>query len=121
MDIYDDLKDYEIVPFCPEKFMGVPRKKISVHKRLDGETRVIREDGTDVTEALNEEIDKFLVSVKGFDKIILKSKSPSCGYKTTPVSYEEEMRLGNGLFVERLLEVYDASIICDETNYLNTL
>ena len=117
MDIYDDLDDYEIVPFCPEKFMGVPRKKISLHKGLDNAVHLIREDGLDVTQELSEEIDGFLAYAKGFDKIILKSKSPSCGYKTTPVIDEEKISLGHGLFVQKLLEVYDESIFFDEKNY----
>ncbi len=116
MDIYDDLDGYEIIPFCPEKFMGVPRPKISLEVKAD-KIYVIREDGLDATEALEEEIDSFLATCPPLDKIILKSKSPSCGYGTTPVKYEDETKTENGLFVHKLLEIYDESIFFDENNY----
>ncbi len=116
MDIYDDLQEFEIIPFCPEKFMGVPRPKISLEVK-EGKIHVIREDGLDATEALEKEIDDFLAACPSLDKIILKSKSPSCGYQTTPVRYGEQIRMENGLFVHKLLEIYDESIFFDETNY----
>jgi len=49
MDILEDLKEYEVVSFCPEKFMGTPRKKISL-KMIEEKITVIREDGADTTD-----------------------------------------------------------------------
>lgn len=116
MDILEDLKDYEVVSFCPEKFMGTPRKKISL-AMVDKKLNVMREDGLNLTKELSDEIDKFIASYEGFDKIILKSKSPSCGFKTTPVLHEDQMKIQNGLLTHKLLEIYDESIFFDEINY----
>ncbi len=116
MDIYDDLKGYEIIPVCPERFMGVPRPKISL-ENSEGKLQVIREDGLNITEVLEEEIDEFIASCPKLDKIILKSKSPSCGFKTTPVQYADSIKIENGLLVHKLLQIYDASIFFDENTY----
>ncbi len=116
MDILEDLKEYDVVSFCPEKFMGIPRKKISLEV-IDKNISVVREDGVDVTSELSNEIDRFIALAPNFDKIILKSKSPSCGFKTTPVLRGDQLKIENGLFVHKLLEIYDESIFFDETNY----
>ncbi len=116
MDILEDLKEYEVTSFCPEKFMGIPRKKISL-EMTEEKISVIREDGVDITDELSREIDAFIASAPRFDKIILKSKSPSCGFKTTPVMHKEQLKIENGLFVHKLLGIYDESIFFDETNY----
>ena len=116
MDIYDDLDEYEIIPVCPERFMGIPRPKISL-KHTSGKLQVIREDGLDVTEALEQEIDMLIASFPKLDKIILKSKSPSCGFKSSPVDHDGHIAIENGLLVHKLLEIYDESIFFDENNY----
>ncbi len=116
MDILEDLKEYEVISFCPEKFMGTPRKKISL-KMLEENISVIREDGEDVTDDLSNEIDRFIAQAPRFDKIILKSKSPSCGFKTTPVLHSEQLKIENGLLTHKLLKIYDESIFFDENNY----
>jgi len=116
MNIADDLKDYEIISFCPEKFMGVPRKKISL-EMINENINVVCEDGMNLTKVLSTEIDDFMNACESFDKIILKSKSPSCGFKTTPILDEGEIKIANGLLVHKLLEVYDEAIFFDETNY----
>jgi uncharacterized protein YbbK (DUF523 family) len=120
MDIYDDLEGYEIIPVCPERFMGIPRPKIFLCSE-GGKLSVIREDGMDVTQVLEEEIDEFIASCPRLDKIILKSKSPSCGFKTTPVRHGNELKSENGLLVHKLLEIYDESIFFDEINYKKEL
>ena len=119
MDIYDDLEDYEIIPVCPERFMGIPRPKISL-TNTEGKLQVIREDGLDVSEALEQEIEMLIASFPRLDKIILKAKSPSCGFKTTPVNHDGQTLMQNGLLVHKLLEIYDESIFFDETNYNTT-
>ena len=51
--------------------------------------------------------------------IILKSKSPSCGIKTTPIlnSKKEVTSYGNGIATRVFLEFFDEKIICSELSF----
>ena len=92
--------EYEIIPFCPEApLFGTPRERINV-VALDGKERIITDEtNVDVTERLEMEIEGFLEQNPNFERIILKSKSPSCGYHTTPVLNEkkEKIAMGSGI------------------------
>ncbi|MBU1217072.1 DUF523 domain-containing protein [bacterium] len=94
------FSDYEIIPFCPEApLFGTPRERIDVVD-VNGENRIITyETNKDVTELLREEIAAFIRANPNADRIVLKSKSPSCGYGTTPVLNEkkEPQKMGNGI------------------------
>ena len=73
-EVIKDLKDYEIIPFCPEApIFGTPRERINV-VNIDGENRIITEDTSiDVTEALSVEINSFINKNPDVNKIVLKS------------------------------------------------
>ena len=92
--------EYEIIPFCPEApLFGTPRERINVVD-VNGKQRIVTDEtNVDVTLRLEEEIEHFLEQNPKFDRIVLKSKSPSCGYKTTPVlnNKKEQLYLGNGI------------------------
>ena len=83
--VTQSYKDYEIIPFCPEApIFGTPRERISVVK-IDGQNRIITDEtNKDVTQQLQDEINSFVAQHPQVDAILLKSKSPSCGYATTP-------------------------------------
>ncbi|WP_297484149.1 DUF523 domain-containing protein [Sulfurimonas sp.] len=92
--------EYEIIPFCPEApLFGTPRERINVVEKGDKLRIITDETDVDVTLRLEEEIEGFLEKHPAFDRIVLKSKSPSCGYKTTPVLNEakEQLYLGSGI------------------------
>jgi uncharacterized protein YbbK (DUF523 family) len=94
------FSDYEIIPFCPEApLFGTPRERIDVVE-VEGEKRIFtHETNRDVTELLEAEIAAFIALHPNADRIVLKSKSPSCGYGTTPVVNEkkEPKKMGNGI------------------------
>ncbi|QSZ42747.1 DUF523 domain-containing protein [Sulfurimonas aquatica] len=98
--VIDAFKDYEIVPFCPEApLFGTPRERISVVE-VDGQNRIVTDSTQkDVTSLLEDEINSFMQLHKNIDRIILKSKSPSCGYETTPILNDknETLKLGSGI------------------------
>ncbi len=79
----------EIVPFCPEVAIGlsVPRAKIQVVKRKDEQTRVLGVENhrLDVTEPLKSYAETFLQQYPDIRYFIVKSKSPSCGFQSTPL------------------------------------
>ena len=112
-------RDWEIVSFCPEApVLGTPRERISVIFE-NKEHRVIGdESGRDVTEILRTETQKLIDAHPDLDKIVLKSKSPSCGIGTTPIlkSNRELLCYDNGVAAEMLLEYFSEIDIVDENN-----
>ncbi len=115
--ILEKYKDYEIIPFCPEApLFGTPRQRISVVQK-DGEKRIITEEtNEDVTQMLTDEIHSFINLHQNVDAIVLKSKSPSCGYKTTPIlnDAKEIVKYENGIATDIFLEKYPNVTIVDE-------
>ncbi len=107
------FEDYEIIPFCPEApVLGTPRERISVIRMANNALHVKGdESGRDVTQHLTFEVLRFLKAHPDIDHAVLKSKSPSCGFGTTPIlnSNKEHIALGNGiaaqLFHERGIRI----------------
>ncbi len=116
-EIAEKYKDYEIIPFCPEApIFGTPRQRISV-VQINGQNRIITDEThEDVTEQLQDEINSFILEHQEVGAIVLKSKSPSCGYGTTPILNEnrEQIELGNGCAVDMFLKKYQKITIIDE-------
>ena len=117
--IKEAYKEYEIIPFCPEApLFGTPREKISVVD-IRGEERVLQEKThADVTQLLEKEIHTFIDKHPQVDAIVLKSKSPSCGYKTTPILDENSklLRYGDGLAAKIFQTRYKHTPIKDENS-----
>ena len=113
------FKDYEIIPFCPEApLFGTPRERINV-VNVDGKNRIITDEtNKDVTKLLEDEINSFIKLHPKADKIMLKSKSPSCGLGTTPILNEQKVQksLGNGIAGDIFLKEYKGIKIEDEYN-----
>jgi uncharacterized protein YbbK (DUF523 family) len=120
-EIVDAFKDYEIIPFCPEApIFGTPRERISVIN-IDGNNRIITDETKkDVTQLLEDEIYSFIEKYPDADKIVLKSKSPSCGFGTTPILNEQRdiLNYSNGIAAEIFQKNYPNTTIEDENTYL---
>ena len=118
--VIEAYKDYEIIPFCPEApLFGTPRERINVIE-INGENRIITDStNKDVTQKLHNEIESFCLKHPHVDAIVLKSKSPSCGYKTTPILDEskEVKYIGSGIAAEILKDRYEDVLINDENSY----
>ena len=116
--VVEAFKEYEIIPFCPEApLFGTPRERISVIE-VNGEEKIITDvRKKDVTRLLQKEIETFLEKNSSVDTVVLKSKSPSCGYKTTPVLNEkgEILRYGNGIAAGIFSKQFKNLTIVDET------
>ncbi|WP_304545636.1 DUF523 domain-containing protein [Sulfurimonas microaerophilic] len=121
---YDELleyfKEYEIIPFCPEApLFGTPRERINV-MLIDGKKRIVTDEtNKDVTQLLEDEILSFIEKNQDADAIVLKSKSPSCGYKTTPVldQKKEILKYENGIAADLFQSHYKALKIKDELTF----
>jgi len=118
--VIEALSEYEIIPFCPEApLFGTPRERINVLE-IDGNNRIITNDSNrDVTKELEDEIDSFIKLHPSADRIILKSKSPSCGFGTTPIlsTQKDIIKYGNGIAVGIFLKSYKNTQIEDENSY----
>ena len=118
--ILEAYKEYEIIPFCPEApLFGTPRERISVVE-VDGENRIITDVTTvDVTERLKNEIDSFCKKHPNTDSIVLKSKSPSCGYGTTPILNQkgDKIGVGSGIAATIFNNFYKSISIKDESDF----
>ncbi len=73
------LKDYEVIPICPEIMGGLPTPRIA-SERL--ENKVLTKDGRDVTEQYVKGANECVFLARKYDvkKALLKLRSPSCGY-----------------------------------------
>jgi uncharacterized protein YbbK (DUF523 family) len=101
LHVSEYYKDYEIVAFCPEEpILGTPRERISVIKMADKSLHVKSDESNrDITNHLKFEVLDFLKEHNDIKEAVLKSKSPSCGFGTTPILNEqrEQIALGNGI------------------------
>lgn len=118
-DVMEALKEYEVIPFCPEDpVLGTPRERISVIK-VDGDYKVMTDNSQiEVTTALKLQTQKMIENHPDADIIILKSKSPSCGLGTTPIlnREREEIKKGNGIAAELLSQQYPGKVF-DENSF----
>ncbi|SFV60900.1 COG1683: Uncharacterized conserved protein / FIG143828: Hypothetical protein YbgA [hydrothermal vent metagenome] len=118
--VKEAFKGYEIIPFCPEApLFGTPRERINV-VAVNGEQRIITDEtNVDVTQMLGEEIEQFCKEHPHTDAIVLKSKSPSCGYHTTPVLNEKKERVAicSGIAATIIEQKYPAVKIESELDF----
>ena len=118
-ELVEALKEYEIIPFCPEDpVMGTPRERISVVE-IDGVNKVIVDNSkVEVTTALKLQTEMMMANHADADIIVLKSKSPSCGLGTTPILNKngEEIKRGNGLAAQLFSEKF-AGKVFDENSF----
>ncbi|MFA6138544.1 MAG: DUF523 domain-containing protein [Sulfurimonas sp.] len=121
-EVIEAFCEYEIIPFCPEApLFGTPRERISVI-RINGENAIVTDEThEDVTETLKNEINTFTEKNPHADAIILKSKSPSCGFGTTPILNEQKelIEYGDGIAAQILSNLFPLTKIVDEIEVIN--
>ena len=104
IDIDEFLKDYDVIPICPEIMGGLPTPRIPAEILDD---RVITKDGKDVTEQFIKGANEVLFLAKKYNikKALLKLKSPSCGYgKIYNGTFTNTLINKNGITAELLKE-----------------
>jgi len=122
----EKLKPYvDFVPVCPEVEigLGVPRDPIRI-VLVNGEKRLLQPaTGLDFTEKMKRFAETFLDSLKAVDGFILKSGSPSSGFKNVKVypSIEKVASISKapGFFGEAVLQKFPSLAIEDERRLLN--
>ena len=107
------------IPVCPEVLGGLPTPRSPSERRGD---RVINSAGEDVTSAFEKGAEEALRICRehGCACAILKSKSPSCGYRVIHNGrFDGGLTEGNGILVDMLLK---AGIpVMTEQDFLNTV
>ena len=98
------LLDKEYVTICPEVIGGLPTPRIPSERKGN---KVINKIGEDVTinffDGAQKEIEKLLK--ESINIIIVKEKSPSCGYKQIyDGTFTNTLTEGNGVFVDLALQ-----------------
>lgn len=98
------LLDKEYVTICPEVIGGLPTPRVPSERK---DNKVINKIGEDVTinffDGAQKEIEKLLK--ENINIIIVKEKSPSCGYKQIyDGTFTNTLTEGNGVFVDFALQ-----------------
>lgn len=111
--VLEYIKDYEVIPVCPEIMGGLPTPR-SASERIGD--KVISNQGIDVTNEYTKGALETLKLAKLFNvkKALLKAKSPSCGKgKIYDGTFSGVLVNGNGLTSE-LLESNGISVITEQ-------
>ena len=98
--VIDYLKDKEYILICPEVQGGLPTPRIP-SEIVNG--KVINKENEDVTKQFVDGAYKALAMLKenNIETVILKAKSPSCGYKQIyDGTFSGKIIEGNGVFAE---------------------
>jgi len=126
-EFVEKLKPYvNFIPVCPEVGigLGVPRDPIRI-VLVNGEKRLLQPaTGLDFTAKMAKFSESFLGSLDAVDGFILKSGSPSSGFKNVKVypSIEKVSSIGKspGFFGEAVLQKFPNLAIEDERRLLNS-
>ena len=122
----EKLKPYvDFVPVCPEVELGlgVPRDPVRI-VLVNGENRLLQSStGLDFTEKMKNFAGTFLESLNEVDGFILKSGSPSSGFKNVKIYPKIEksssIARGPGFFGKAVLDRFPYLAIEDERRLLN--
>lgn len=97
-------KNHTLIPICPESLGGLEIPRLPSEIVND---KVLRKDGLDLSaNFISGAMKAYETADKSeIDFAILKSKSPSCGYKEIyDGSFSGKLKDGNGIFTEILLK-----------------
>jgi uncharacterized protein YbbK (DUF523 family) len=104
----------EAIPLCPEVMggRGIPRESVEItggsgEQVLTGSARVVDKKGGDHTGEILLGVGEFVGAAKtmGVTKVILKTKSPACGYKKIyDGTFSGRMTDGNGVLSAALIK-----------------
>lgn len=109
-EIIEFLKDYEIIPVCPEILGGLPTPRTPSEIIKD---RIKTQNNVDVTNEYKKGAEETLKIAKllGIKKALLKAKSPSCGNgKIYDGTFTKTLIDGDGI-TTKLLKENDIEVI----------
>lgn len=121
----------DVVAFCPEVSigLGVPRAKIQLVKKNSEQIHVLGVENhrLDVTDLLKSYAETFLQQYPEIKNYIVKSKSPSCGFQSSPLfelagqknNDYQQIAFSSGVFVQSLLALRPELQIIEESLLTN--
>lgn len=120
--LLSDLRNFEVIGFCPELEigLGVPRNPIVLVKRGKKIFAIDRENGVDFTERLLSVSRAFCEKNRKIHGFILKSKSPSCAISDARIlvssngPYESQ---GMGVFAREAKRRFPFIPVIDENGF----
>ena len=119
---YFDPANFHLVPICPEVEMGLPVPRPPIEIINDGTIKLVQVN--DHTIDLTNQMQKWFLTkyqyIAKYSGFILKSKSPSCGIQTTPIYFDKQIEITDGLFVKLLKKDKPAVSLIDENEINNT-
>ncbi|NPA27904.1 MAG: DUF523 domain-containing protein [Epsilonproteobacteria bacterium] len=110
------LKEYELIPFCPEDFcFGTPRPTMDLVKNNNEIKAISNLTGANLTPPIKEYANAFFDTHKDIKLFIGKDRSPSCGVRSAKL-YNKDKELINsnssGLMakeaIKRGIKAFDA-------------
>lgn len=111
------IEKYELIPFCPECYGGLPTPRDPAEiQKFDNTLKVITNKGNDVTKEYISGANSALKLCEklGIKVAVLKAKSPSCGRdKIYDGTFSSNLKNGNGVTSDILLK--NGIIVYNET------
>lgn len=111
----DELSEkYELIPYCPEIYGGLPTPRTPSERVGD---RVVMRDGSDVTENYRRGALGAVALCRslGCRLALLKARSPSCGVgEIYDGSFGAKLTVGNGVTAEHLIDA-GVSVFTEES------
>jgi uncharacterized protein YbgA (DUF1722 family)/uncharacterized protein YbbK (DUF523 family) len=111
----------DLIPVCPEMGMGlgVPRDPVRVVSMKNDERRLVAPNtGIDLTERSQRYCSMFLMGLDQIDGFLMKSRSPSCGLRDTPIYPTERCGTprtkGAGFLGEAILGMFKEAAVEDD-------
>ena len=101
-ELVELLKNHDVIKICPEVASGfsIPRKPMEMK-----DNKVINIDNQDLTKQLINGCNICLKMIDDCDFLVLKSKSPTCGYQAIyDGSFTSTLTNKNGLFSQMVLD-----------------
>lgn len=96
------MKEKDLVPICPEQLGGLKTPRASAERKQE---KVITKEGVDVTKEYQKGAEEVLKLAKKLNikKVILKSRSPSCGIdEIYDGTFSHNLVKGDGVTAELL-------------------
>lgn len=113
----------ECIPVCPEMEigLGVPRDPIRIVSEDSGPRLVQPSTGRDITKDMETFANTWLDSLPEIDGFLLKSRSPSCGFKDVKQYSSRGDLMGKeaGLFARAVMARFPDTVIEDEGRLSN--
>ena len=102
----------DFFPVCPEVEigMGTPRDTIKIVENKNETLLYQSETKKDFSDKMNKFSKNYLKNLNNIDGFIVKSKSPSCGFKSAKIYQKETgapaIKKDNGLFTRNILSIF---------------